>query len=198
MPTWPPWLVDCALGCSLCTNGCIIPRVLWFRLLCICFSSFAAINYSFFSVENAGNLTHHNSKVNNLLNRWGQVIRHQYIMINADWFLIMYSLDNFTFFFSKLSWSLPICTAWSRLGKQSKWRFLVIQNLFSILFDVGNHKDSTQSPPSGLVIIISQNSSKSMEPEPSSSSSSMIPSSSSSVRGASSSPISPLRVSVVM
>merc|ERR1712206_45544 len=51
---------------------------------------------------------------------------------------------------------------------------------------------------SGFVIIISQNSSKSIDPEPSSSSSSMIPSSSSSVRGASSSPISPLSVSVVM
>merc|ERR1711910_305030 len=54
------------------------------------------------------------------------------------------------------------------------------------------------SPDSGFVIIISQNSSKSMEPEPSSSNSSMIPSSSSSVRGASSSPIRPLSVSVVM
>ena len=51
---------------------------------------------------------------------------------------------------------------------------------------------------SGLVIIISQNSSKSMDPEPSSSSSSRIPSSSSSVRGARSSLMSPLRVSVVM
>merc|ERR1712150_229959 len=51
---------------------------------------------------------------------------------------------------------------------------------------------------SGLVIIISQNSSKSMEPDPSSSNSSMIPSSSSSVRGASSSPMRPLSVSVVM
>merc|ERR1719175_340802 len=51
---------------------------------------------------------------------------------------------------------------------------------------------------SGLVIIISQNSSKSMEPEPSSSSSSRMPSTSSSVRGASSSVIRPLRVSVVM
>ena len=51
---------------------------------------------------------------------------------------------------------------------------------------------------SGLVIIISQNSSKSMEPEPSSSSSSRMPSSSSLVRGASSSPMRPLRVSVVM
>merc|ERR1712141_980859 len=51
---------------------------------------------------------------------------------------------------------------------------------------------------SGLVIIISQNSSKSIEPEPSSSSSSRMPSSSSSVRGASSSLIRPLRVSVVM
>merc|ERR1740123_1723213 len=50
---------------------------------------------------------------------------------------------------------------------------------------------------SGLVIIISQNSSKSMDPDPSSSSS-RIPSSSSSVRGASSSPIRPRRVSVVM
>merc|ERR1719220_2758192 len=54
------------------------------------------------------------------------------------------------------------------------------------------------SVPSGLVIIISQNSSKSIEPEPSSSSSSKMPSSSSSVRGASSSEIKPLRVSVVM
>merc|ERR1740128_1329063 len=51
---------------------------------------------------------------------------------------------------------------------------------------------------SGLVIIISQNSSKSMEPEPSSSNSSMMPSSSSSVRGARSSAMRPLRVSVVM
>merc|ERR1712203_831738 len=39
------------------------------------------------------------------------------------------------------------------------------------------------SVPSGLVIIISQNSSKSMDPLPSSSSSSRMPSSSSSVRG---------------
>merc|ERR1719370_1101645 len=54
------------------------------------------------------------------------------------------------------------------------------------------------SAPSGLVIIISQNSSKSIEPEPSSSSSSRMPSSSSSVSGASSSDIRPLRVSVVM
>merc|ERR1711910_292607 len=54
------------------------------------------------------------------------------------------------------------------------------------------------STDSGLVIIISQNSSKSIDPEPSSSNSSMIPSSSSSVRGASSSPIRPLSVSVVM
>merc|ERR1712141_315359 len=51
---------------------------------------------------------------------------------------------------------------------------------------------------SGLVIIISQNSSKSIEPDPSSSSSSRMPSSSSSVRGASSSLIRPLKVSVVM
>merc|ERR1712141_956688 len=51
---------------------------------------------------------------------------------------------------------------------------------------------------SGLVIIISQNSSKSIEPDPSSSSSSRIPSSSSSVRGARSSLMRPLRVSVVM
>merc|ERR1711910_5354 len=54
------------------------------------------------------------------------------------------------------------------------------------------------SPDSGLVIIISQNSSKSMEPDATSSNSSMIPSSSSSVRGASSSPMRPLSVSVVM
>merc|ERR1712141_787655 len=51
---------------------------------------------------------------------------------------------------------------------------------------------------SGLVIIISQNSSKSMEPEPSSSSSSRMPSSSSSVRGARSSLMRPLKVSVLM
>merc|ERR1739838_677173 len=51
---------------------------------------------------------------------------------------------------------------------------------------------------SGFVIIISQNSSKSIDPEPSSSSSSIIPSSSSSVRGARSSEMSPLKVSVVM
>merc|ERR1711974_464300 len=51
---------------------------------------------------------------------------------------------------------------------------------------------------SGLVIIISQNSSKSIEPDPSSSSSSRMPSSSSSVRGASSSEIRPLKVSVLM
>merc|ERR1739838_944795 len=51
---------------------------------------------------------------------------------------------------------------------------------------------------SGFVIIISQNSSKSIDPEPSSSSSSRIPSSSSSVRGARSSEMSPLKVSVVM
>ena len=50
----------------------------------------------------------------------------------------------------------------------------------------------------GWVIIISQNSSKSMVPEPSSSSSSMMPSSSSSVRGASNSPIRDLRVSLEM
>merc|ERR1711963_1288589 len=49
---------------------------------------------------------------------------------------------------------------------------------------------------SGLVIIISQNSSKSIEPEPSSSSSSRIPSSSSSVKGASSSLIRPFIVSM--
>ena len=59
---------------------------------------------------------------------------------------------------------------------------------------VSNHNTTY----SGLVIIISQNSSKSIEPEPSSSSSSRIPSSSSSVSGASSSPISPRSVSTLM
>merc|ERR1739849_39210 len=51
---------------------------------------------------------------------------------------------------------------------------------------------------SGLVIIISQNSSKSIEPDPSSSSSSRIPSTSSSVRGARSSVMISLNVSLVM
>ena len=51
---------------------------------------------------------------------------------------------------------------------------------------------------SGALIIISQNSSKSIVPEPSSSSSSMIPSSSSWESGCNSSEIKPLNVSIVM
>merc|ERR1712172_333619 len=51
---------------------------------------------------------------------------------------------------------------------------------------------------SGALIIISQNSSKSIVPDPSSSNSSMIPSNSSLERGCNSSEINPLNVSIVM